>query len=124
MLTRKPRLALILERERSLTRWLEPYETVALRRDRFLSAELAAAAPDLLLLESVHPSEAGWLLSWLRAQPRLAGIPVLMLLPFGPAPARTRGCGFLVAPVEREPLIDEIDRLLGSPTPPPAARRR
>ena len=123
MAARKPKLALVLEREKALMRWLESYDAVPFKRDRFLSAELAAAGADLLVLESVHPSEAGWLLSWVRAQPRLAPLPVLLLLPFGPPPARARGAGFLVAPVEREALLDEVDRLLGSPTPPPVARR-
>lgn len=120
---KKPRLALVLDKQKEAARWLDGYDVVTLKRDRFLSAELSAVSPDLIVLESVHPSEAGWLLSWVRAQPRLASIPVLILLPFGPPPRRSRGAGFLETPLDKGTLIDEIDRLLGHPTPLPSGRR-
>jgi hypothetical protein len=111
----KPRIALVLDEHHETRQWLSSsFDTVEVQRGRHLAADLAAASADLIILETVHPSEAGWLLSWVRAQPRLAPKPVLLLLPFGPAPrARGRaGVAFLEKPLDRPSLVAQVERLL------------
>lgn len=102
--------------EQAARRWLsQAYSVIPVGRGRYLAADLAAAAADLILLEAVHPSEAGWLLAWLRAQPRLAATPVLVVVPHGAAPgARRRGVVVAVKPLQRPSLLAHVDKLLRS----------
>lgn len=116
-MTGKPRIALVLDETEEPQEWLSrSFETIPVQRGRHLAADLTAAAADLIIIDAVHPSEAGWLVSWVRAQPRLAPKPLLLLLPFGPAPnARGRGgVAFLERPLDRPSLVAQVERLLSS----------
>jgi hypothetical protein len=112
------RIAVALE-ERSLIenveRWLARYEIFPVARGRHFASDLAAAKPDMIVLEAVHPSEAFWLASWLRTQRALSRMPLLMILPFGPAPqASLKGVRYTLKPVKGPRLASEVGRLLRS----------
>jgi DNA-binding NtrC family response regulator len=126
----RSRVALVVEdRPWSDTtqRWLsDQAELVTIHRGRHLAADLAGAKADLLILEAVHPSEAGWLLGWLHAQPRLSRMAVILIVPFGPLPGPDRAnVAFMEKPVMFEELEKQVHRLLRTKaqTPPPSLRR-
>jgi len=113
----RPRIAVVAGEpglEEAARRWLsQAYSIVPVARGRYFAADLTAAAADLILVEAVHPSEAGWLLAWLKAQPPLAATPVLMVVPRGPAPcARRRGVVVASRPIHRPTLLAHVDKLL------------
>ena len=117
----QPRIALVLEcpvLQASARLWLaRGYELVVVRRGRHLAADLAAARADATIVEAVHPSEAAWLVAWLRTQPKLSRMKMVVILPFGPIPKTpAAGVAFVPQPVARASLLGRLVRLL-RPTP-------
>jgi signal transduction histidine kinase/DNA-binding response OmpR family regulator len=71
--------------------------------------------PDLVLLDIMMPTLDGWTtLTYLKAQPALAGVPVVMVsvVDAGREPAVLGASDFLVKPIERTALLATVERHL------------
>ena len=75
-----------------------------------------AAAPDVILLDLFMPGMSGWeTMAALRAEPELAGIPVIILSVLSPdeTPAPFDPAGWVSKPLDENTLVDALEQALG-----------
>ncbi|MBI3566132.1 MAG: response regulator [Elusimicrobia bacterium] len=118
----KPRIA-VVDDEKDFSwlvcRWLRPsYRTVAFESAEELLADGAEGAADLIVTDVRMPGLDGYqLCDRLRGDARYANVPVLFLTGLDPRDglfkaADAGGSAYLVKPIERRDLIEQIEKLL------------
>lgn len=118
----KPRIA-VVDDERDfgwlVCRWLKPsYRAVAFESAEELLGSDGEAAADLVVTDVRMPGVDGiQLCDRLRGDPRYANVPVLFLTGLDPRDGLLRaadagGSAYLVKPIERRDLLEQIEKLL------------
>lgn len=105
------------------------WQVTHLAEGQGVAAQVAAQVPDLVILDHMLPGASGLdILAQIRANPRTAGVPVLMLTARGQArdreAAQKAGAdSFMPKPFANAEILAEVRRLAGPATPAANAAR-